>query len=127
MTLFALVVLGGAVGTAARYLLGVSLQTALGPGFPYGTLAVNLIGSFLVSVIVSLAAGKGFIGTDLRVVLTTGVMGGFTTYSSFNVDTLRYWQAGALGLGFLNLGATLLGCLCAGALGLLAGKVLGGG
>jgi CrcB protein len=126
MRLFFLVCLGGAAGTAARYLLGVSIQAAFGPTFPVGTLSVNLIGSFIISMLMYLGADKGLITTELRVVLCTGVMGGFTTYSSFNFETMRLWQQGSVLLGFLNIGLTVAGCLIAGALGLLAGRLIGG-
>ncbi|HTA17710.1 MAG TPA: fluoride efflux transporter CrcB [Polyangia bacterium] len=126
MTLFLLVVLGGAAGTAARFLLGVSVQGVFGPTFPVGTLAVNLIGSFLVSMFMYLGADKGLISTQTRVVLCTGVIGGFTTYSSFNFETMRLAQAGAFGLALVNLGATVIGCFVAGALGLLTGRLIGG-
>ena len=126
MTLFLFVCLGGAVGTAARYLLGVSIQAAFGPTFPVGTLCVNLIGSFLISMLMYLGVDRGLISTNLRIVLCTGVMGGFTTYSSFNFETMRLWQQGSVLLGFLNIGATLVGCLITGFLGLLAGRLIGG-
>ena len=126
MRLFLLVCLGGAAGTAARYLLGVSIQSAWGPTFPVGTLCVNLIGSFLISALMYLGVDRGMISTDLRVVLTTGVMGGFTTYSSFNFETMRLWLQGSVLLGFANMGATMVGCLVAGALGLLVGRLIGG-
>ena len=126
MGLFLLVCLGGAFGTAARYLLGVSIQAAYGPTFPLGTLCVNLIGSFLISVLMYLGVDRELISTHVRIVLTTGVMGGFTTYSSFNFETMRLWQQGSVLLGFLNIGATLVGCLITGFLGLLAGRLVGG-
>jgi CrcB protein len=126
MALFLFVVLGGAAGTAARFLLGVSVQAAFGPTFPVGTLTVNLVGSFLVSMFMYLGVDKGLISTQTRVVLCTGVLGGFTTYSSFNFETMRLAQAGSLGLAFLNVGLTVFGCLVAGALGLLTGRVIGG-
>src|SRR5258708_28363491 len=125
MSLFFLVCLGGAVGTAARYLLGVSIQAAFGPTFPVGTLSVNLIGSFLISLLMYLGVDKGVISTPLRIVLGTGVLGGFTTYASFNFETMRLWQQGSFLLGFVNIGLTLAGCLVAGALGLLAGRLIG--
>jgi CrcB protein len=126
MTLFFLVCLAGAVGTGARYLLGVSIQAALGPTFPFGTLSVNLIGSFFISMLMYLGVDRGVISTNVRIVLCTGVMGGFTTYSSFNFETMRLWQQGSVLLGFLNIGATLVGCLITGFLGLLAGRLVGG-
>jgi CrcB protein len=117
---FLLICLGGAVGTGARYLFGGWAFRIFGPAFPYGTLGVNLVGSFLIVVVMqlSLIPGKTLISPDLRVILTSGVMGGFTTYSSFNYDTVQFLRNGAPGLAFLNIAVTLLGCLIAAALGL---------
>jgi CrcB protein len=126
MALFFFVCLGGAFGTALRYLLGVSVQSAYGASFPIGTLAVNLIGSFVISLVMYLGVDKGLISTPTRIVIATGVLGGFTTYSSFNFETLRLWHNGQFGLGFLNMGLTVLGCLGMGMLGMLAGRLLAG-
>jgi CrcB protein len=126
MALFLMVCLGGAFGTALRYLIGVTVQGMFGHSFPAGTLVVNLVGSFLISMFMYLGVDKNLIGTSARIVLCTGVMGGFTTYSSFNFETMRLWQTGAIGLGFLNVALTLLGCLGMGALGLWAGRLVGG-
>ena len=123
---FLLVCLGGAAGTAARYLLGGWALRVLGAAFPFGTLLVNVIGSFLISIIMYFGLDKGMIGADTRVVLTTGVMGGFTTYSSFNYETMRLFQNGAVGLGLLNMAATLAGCLIAGAAGLVVARFIAG-
>jgi CrcB protein len=123
---FLFVCLGGAVGTAARYLVGLGTQRAFGTSFPYGTLLVNLIGSFSISLIMVLSLEKGTVSADLRLVLTAGVMGGFTTYSSFNFETLSYLHRGAFGLAFVNVALTLFGCLAAGTLGVLGGRLLGG-
>jgi fluoride exporter len=124
---FLLVCLGGAAGTAARYLVGLGTQRAFGTGFPYGTVMVNLLGSFLISAIMVLSLEKGAISPDLRVVLTAGVMGGFTTYSSFNFELLSYLNRGAFVMALLYVALTMLGCLAAGALGLLGGRLLAGG
>jgi CrcB protein len=121
---FLLVCVGGAAGTAARYLVGGWAQRVLGAGFPYGTLAVNLIGSFLISVVVYLGMDKGLFSADARLVLTTGVLGGFTTYSSFNFETLRLVQQGSAGLAAAYLALTVVGCLVAGAAGLLVGRLI---
>jgi CrcB protein len=126
MALFLLVCLGGALGTALRYIIGVTAQGMFGHAFPAGTLIVNLVGSFLISIFMVLGVDRGLIGTTARMVLCTGVMGGFTTYSSFNFETMRLWQAGSPGLAFLNLGITLVGCLGMGALGLWVGRLVGG-
>jgi fluoride exporter len=113
-----LVCLGGALGTGARYLVGGWAAVAFGSAFPWGTLGINAVGSFLISVVMHLGLEAGAISPDLRVVLATGVLGGFTTYSSFNYEMLGYYQRGAPLLGFAYLAGTLAGCLAAGWLGL---------
>ena len=125
MARFFLVCLGGALGTGARYLLGGWAQRALGTAFPYGTLIINALGSFLIVIIMYLGAERGVISPGLRVVLTTGIMGGFTTYSTFNYETIRLFQDGALGIGLLNVAATVLVCLLAGGMGVLVCRALG--
>lgn len=110
--------LGGAAGTGARYLLSGWLLAALGMAFPYGTLAANLIGSFLLGAIMHVALTTNWIAPTLRLALTTGIMGGFTTYSTFNYETLQYLRQEAWGLVAWNLGATVVGCLAAGMAGL---------
>lgn len=126
MVLFLFVCLGGAVGTAMRYLIGLSVQSWFGPSFPLGTLIINLTGSFLISLLMYLAVDRGLMATPTRIVVATGILGGFTTYSSFNFETLRLWHQGSIGLGFLNIGLTVLGCLGMGALGMLTGRLLAG-
>lgn len=118
--------LGGAVGTAARYLLSTWLLGLLGPAFPYGTLAVNVIGSFLLGAIMHVGVQTTLLSPTARLVLGTGVMGGFTTYSTFNYETLQYLQEGAWAMAGLNVAATLFVCLAAGALGLAAARLLVG-
>jgi fluoride exporter len=116
--------LGGALGTAARYLLSVWLLRALGPAFPYGTLAVNVIGSFLLGAIMQAGLDTTLLSPTTRAMLGTGVMGGFTTYSTFNYETLQYLQEGAWAMAGLNVAATLLVCLAAGALGVALARAL---
>ena len=116
--------LGGALGTAARYLVSVWLLRALGPAFPYGTLAVNVIGSFLLGAIMQAGLDTTLLSPTTRAVLGTGVMGGFTTYSTFNYETLQYLQEGAWAMAGLNVAATLLVCLAAGALGVALARAL---
>ncbi len=115
---FVLICLGGALGTGARYLVGLGMLRWLGPAFPFGTLTVNVIGSFLLGVIMALGLEAGAISPDLRVVLATGVMGGFTTYSSFNYETVGYFERGAWVLGWMYLLCTLVACFLAGVLGI---------
>jgi fluoride exporter len=127
MTRFLWICLGGAAGTGARYLLSGWLLRAAGPGFPWGTLAVNVIGSFLLGLLMQVALATDLFSPTLRLALTTGVMGGFTTYSTFNYETLQYLQRDQWLAAFANVAATLLVCLAAGALGVSGGRLLTGG
>jgi len=115
------------VGTGARYLLSGWLLRLAGPGFPYGTLAVNVIGSFLLGLLMQVSLSTESFSPTLRLTLTTGVMGGFTTYSTFNYETLQLVQEGSWLLGVANLGITVVSCLAAGLLGIFAGRALTGG
>jgi CrcB protein len=126
MMRFLLVCLAGGAGTGARYLLGGWIQRVMGASFPYGTITINAVGSFLISILMYLGLEKQAIGPDLRIVLTTGVMGGFTTYSTFNYETLRLAQQGAWPLAALNLMVTVVVCLVAGVLGLVLARAVTG-
>lgn len=124
---FLWICIAGAVGTGARYLLGDWILRLTGPSFPWSTLVINTLGSFLIGAIMQVALTVEGFNPTLRVALTTGLMGGFTTYSTFNYETLRYFEEGALWLGGLNVGGTVVSCLVAGRLGVLAGRWLVGG
>jgi len=119
-----IVMLGGGFGSGARYLLGGWIAQAAGSAFPYGTIAVNAIGSFLIAAIMYLSLTANLIGPELRLALTTGVMGGFTTYSTFNYESLSLFQQGAWLLGALNIAVTVVLCLAAGAAGLLVARAI---
>ena len=115
---------GGALGTGARYLLSSYVAERFGAGFPRGTLLINATGSFAIAFVMVLSLEAGLIPADLRLFLTTGVMGGYTTYSSFNYETLKLADQGAWELAALYLAATVAGCLVTGFLGLTAGRAL---
>lgn len=119
-----MVCLGGAVGTGARYLLGTWAVRSWGARFPFGTLLINALGSFLLVVISYLSMQGRLISPEARVVLGTGVMGGFTTYSTFNYEVLRFFQEGAARAGIAYLLATVVSCLLAGALGVLVARAV---
>ncbi len=126
MTQLLWICLAGAVGTGARYGVGLWAARAFGTAFPYGTLAVNLVGSFLISVVLVLAVSTEHIGPTLRLALTTGFMGGLTTYSSFNSEALKYFDERAWGMGAVYMLTTGGGCLVAGALGVVVARRLTG-
>jgi CrcB protein len=118
--------LGGAVGTGARYLLSGWVLERLGPVFPSGTLAVNALGSFLLGALMFLSVEGGMLSPTLRLALATGVLGGFTTYSTFSYETMRLLQGGAATLALLNVLVTMVGCLAACFLGWAAAQMLTG-
>src|SRR5687768_7664084 len=108
---FLWVCLGSAVGGGARYLLSGWVLKVLGPSFPYGTIAVNLIGSFLMGGLMHAGTEAAVLPPTLRLALTTGVLGGFTTYSAFSYETLKLLQDDASAIAIANVAATVLGCL----------------
>lgn len=121
-----LVCAGGALGSGARYLVATWAARAFGSDFPRGTAVVNLAGSFLLAAILTAASLGAAIPDDLRLFLTTGVMGGFTTYSSFNWETLGLVAEGRPRQAALNVLLTVAGCLAAAALGALLARWLCG-
>ena len=112
--------LGGALGSIARYHVG-AFTVRRWPGFPWGTLAVNVLGSFALSIVMAFAL-RGRLDDTARVALGAGVLGGFTTYSSFNYETFALAQTGAWGKAAIYVAATMLGCLAAGAAGWLVAR-----
>ncbi len=117
------VCLGGALGTGARYLLSRLSSHLLGTAFPYGTLFINTLGCFLISFIMHLGRHSTLLSPTVFFTLTVGVLGGFTTCSTFNYDPLTYLQQGAYVWGFFNLGLTVVLCFAAGLLGLWVAKL----
>jgi CrcB protein len=125
MARFLWVCLAGAIGTGVRYLVAQGAARALGAGFPYGTLIVNLVGCFLIAGVAQLAVEGTLASPTMRVVLTTGFIGGLTTYSAFNFETTRMLQD-RTALGLLNFAATVFGCFATGLLGAVAARRLAG-
>ncbi len=119
---FLLVCLGGGIGTGARYAAG-KWAIAMGwESFPVGTILINALGSFLLAFIAVAGLRVEKVPPALILMMTTGVMGGFTTYSTFNFETLSLIQQGRAGHAALNVAITLVVCLGAGLLGLLIGQ-----
>jgi len=111
------VALGGALGSVARYLVGIGSGRLFGLGFPWGTLIINIAGSFLIGVFAELFALKWDLPQAGRVFLTVGICGGFTTFSTFSLDTYvlmergEFWPAAAYIVGsvVLSIGALVAG------------------
>lgn len=119
---FLLVCLGGGIGTGARYLASRALGSVGSPGLPLGTILVNAVGSFLLAFIAVSSMRHGKVPDMVVVTLTTGVMGGFTTYSTFNWETLALIQQGRWSHAAINVGITLLVCALSGFLGIFLGS-----
>jgi fluoride exporter len=109
------VALGGALGSVARYALSGIAVRSLGAAFPYGTLFVNVTGSFAIGLLAALVAadGRPQLGADARAFLLVGVLGGFTTFSSFSLETLNLARSGALAPALLNVAGSVVLCLAA--------------
>ena len=126
MSRFLLICLGGAAGTGARYLTALWAAATLGSSFPFGTLIVNIGGSFLLAFIMQVGGATELMSSDTRAILTTGVMGGFTTYSTFNYETTNYLREGAWLFAAANVTVTVAGCLVAGLAGLAVARLVVG-
>lgn len=119
-----LVMLGGAIGSAARYGVGRLGVALLGPAFPWGTLAANIIGGFLMG---GLAAGLlrfGQQAEQARLLLGVGVLGGFTTFSSFSLETFAMIQRGDLGVALGYVLASVVGAIGAVAIGMILARAV---
>ncbi|TDL87116.1 fluoride efflux transporter CrcB [Meridianimarinicoccus aquatilis] len=109
---------GGAMGASARYMTGVAVMRVFGPGFPIGTLICNVTGSFLMGVLVVTLAH--YSGTRFAPLLMVGLLGGFTTFSSFSLDAITLYERGATGHAAAYVLASVLLSLA----GLFAGLAL---
>ena len=122
------VALGGALGSVARYgLARLFYVEGASHWFPAGTFAANVLGSLLLAAISVGLVDVKLLGADVRLFLGTGMMGGFTTYSTFNCEELKLLGDGHLARAALYIGATLGSCLLGGLLGLALSPVLRGG
>jgi CrcB protein len=121
-----LICLGGALGTGLRYLISGIMVQWLGPAFPYGTLAVNVVGSLIIGVIQEVGTASLLIPDTARLFLTVGLMGGLTTYSTFSYETVRLMENNAWHQAWINLVVTSTFCLAACFLGIAVGRVLVG-
>ena len=111
----------GGLGSVIRYAIALWSADRFGPAFPYGTLIVNITGCFLIAIAARVAAASAS-NPDWYVVVTVGLLGGYTTYSAFNEQTIQLIQSGATGAAAINITATLIGGLAAGWLGVLLAR-----
>ena len=105
------VLIGGAAGAGLRYEAGRAALRIAGPGFPWGTLVVNLAGGLLMGLLAGVLAGEGMTGRPLWLLLGVGVLGGFTTFSAFSLDLFGMLERGEAGVAALYALASVLGAL----------------
>jgi CrcB protein len=121
----AIVAAGGAIGAALRHLTGLLMLRLAGAAFPWGTLTVNILGSFAMGLFIELLARRFGASNELRLLVATGVLGGFTTFSSFSLDVAILWERGMAPAAFAYVLASVIGSICALFAGLWLVRVMG--
>ena len=117
-----LVALGGALGSVMRYLTTLLATRWLGSDFPWGTLAVNVVGSFLIGVVHELGSDAFHVSPETRIFLATGVLGGLTTYSAFSYETARLMESQAWASAWAYVVITTAACMALCFLGFAAAR-----
>ncbi len=117
---YLIVFLGGGLGAALRHGINLGVARALGTAFPYGTLLINITGSFIMGLVAAYFAFKGDASQHWRLFLTTGILGGYTTFSAFSLDVAVLYERGDIGLATLYVLASVLISIA----GLFAGLAL---
>lgn len=120
------IALGSALGGVFRYLLGTTIQRAAGPGFPVGTMVVNLSGSFLLGFLLRYATHPPSLQPEVRAFLTVGLCGGYTTFSTFSAETVNLLQDGQWGKALTYALGSVVLALAATAAGFAAGQPFSG-
>jgi CrcB protein len=115
---YLIVGLGGALGAMARHGVGSLVLRTAGDGFPWGTLLINVLGSFLIGVFVGILALVGQWSQEIRLFAVVGVLGGFTTFSAFSLESVLLFEKGQIGAALLYVTGSVLGSVLATLLGL---------
>ncbi len=119
-----LITFGGAIGTLLRYLTSLAAAHWLGTDFPYGTLVANLSGAFAIGLLQQMGTEALMIPDSTRLFLTTGMMGGLTTYSTFSYESVRLMESGAWSQAGINVVVTTVVCLGLCFLGMSVGRAV---
>ena len=104
---YLVVFLGGGIGAALRHGINLAVARLLGTAFPYGTLMINITGSFIMGLVAAYFAFKGDASQHWRLFLTTGILGGYTTFSAFSLDAALLYERGEVGLAALYVVASV--------------------
>jgi len=105
------IVIGGALGSLCRYFMSMNIYLLLGKSFPYGTLAVNILGSIIIGSVYILAMEKITISEELRAGITVGFLGAFTTFSTFSIETMNLIESGEITKAGLNIILSVILCI----------------
>ncbi len=124
MERFLLICLGGAIGTGLRYVTSIVSARWFGAEFPYGTLVANLSGAFIIGFVQQIGTESLLIPDNVRLFLTTGMMGGLTTYSTFSYETVRLMEISAWSQAWINIVVTVTVCLSLCFLGIGVGRLV---
>jgi fluoride exporter len=116
------IAIGGAIGAVFRYLGSTTIYAWLGRGFPYGTLFVNVLGSLIMGILAIVLIERMSTGPELRALLLIGLLGAFTTFSTFSIETLNLIEQGALIRAGMNILLSVVLCLGAAWVGILIGR-----
>lgn len=127
MNRYLLIAIGAALGANARYLVGVWAGNRLGADFPYGTFIVNVVGSFLLGFLLTLGTERLQLSPGARLLLATGFLGSFTTFSSYTVESINLWRDGSLWRCLVNIAGNNLTGLLAVIFGAALARWLQGG
>ena len=120
----AAVAIGGAIGATLRWAIGTWMVGRTGVGFPWHTFAINVGGAFLLGVLMALSLERGVVGGNWRLFLGTGVLGGFTTFSTLSYESIALMQNGLWTAGFVNMFGSGVAGLAAAWLGLVVGRTI---
>lgn len=124
MSKFIYLIIGGLIGTIARYLLAGVIHEVLGTGFPYGTLIVNLSGCFIIGFLSTLADSKFLLAPDLRVLLMVGFCGAYTTFSTFMLETSNLIKVGETVRALMNVLISVIVGFVVFRVGMFLGEIL---
>lgn len=124
MIRLAIIFVGGGVGSVLRYAMSGWVYALMGTDFPYGTFAVNVIGSFVIGLFLTISEDRFLVSMDMRALIAIGVLGGFTTFSTFTYETLELFRSGSYFTAAANIVGSIIVALVAAWVGHMVGKLV---
>ena len=112
-----LVGIGGFIGASSRYLITIVMSRFIGSTFPYGTLLCNIIGAFLIGIFMAISSTYNWMSDEVTLFLTTGILGGLTTFSTFSYETISLFETGEYVMASVNIFGSVILCLGFAAIG----------